>query len=274
MKKLSRVSAGGLGIALLLLSFGALSADAGDLPGPCQEDAKKYCDKIAPGGGRILSCLFDKLSHLKLECRKAIGPLAPAVRAWRADCGTDIDLHCTKAPAGPQLANCLSQNVAKVGPHCKARVIHAEAITLLACNNDAASLCKDVKAGGGRVVECLAKNEAKLSPACKTRLGPVKKPVLAWRTACSKEIDQHCPRRIPSWGLLGCLESHESDLGATCKAHVKKTHAAYTKACAPDVKQRCKDVKPGEGRIHKCLQDNREKLRPVCAAVIGPPWEK
>jgi len=34
--------------------------------------------------------------------------------------------------------------------------------------------------------------------------------------------------------------------------------------CAGDTKQLCADVRPGEGRVHACLAENRDKLSPAC----------
>src|SRR5689334_16808022 len=37
----------------------------------CDEDAKKLCPDIRPGGGRILQCLRGQESHLSPACRQA-----------------------------------------------------------------------------------------------------------------------------------------------------------------------------------------------------------
>jgi hypothetical protein len=39
---------------------------------------------------------------------------------------------------------------------------------------------------------------------------------------------------------------------------------ALAEACRADVGKLCKDVQPGEGRVHKCLRDNNEKLSQAC----------
>ena len=40
----------------------------------CDEDVKKLCPDIRPGGGRILQCLRGKESNLSPSCRQALGP--------------------------------------------------------------------------------------------------------------------------------------------------------------------------------------------------------
>jgi hypothetical protein len=39
---------------------------------------------------------------------------------------------------------------------------------------------------------------------------------------------------------------------------------AAQKPCADELEKFCKDVRPGEGRILKCLQDHDSELSPVC----------
>jgi hypothetical protein len=45
-------------------------------------------------------------------------------------------------------------------------------------------------------------------------------------------------------------------------------------ACAPDYKQFCPDVKPGGGRIVKCLQEHAERLSPACKDSLKAAREK
>jgi len=44
--------------------------------------------------------------------------------------------------------------------------------------------------------------------------------------------------------------------------------------CAPDVAQLCKDVKPGGGRIVRCLKDNEAKLSNACRAKLAEDDQK
>lgn len=39
---------------------------------------------------------------------------------------------------------------------------------------------------------------------------------------------------------------------------------ALAEACRGDVDKLCKEVQPGEGRVHKCLRDNSAKLSQAC----------
>jgi hypothetical protein len=40
----------------------------------CDEDIKKLCPDIRPGGGRILQCLRGQESNLSPTCRQVLGP--------------------------------------------------------------------------------------------------------------------------------------------------------------------------------------------------------
>ena len=40
----------------------------------CDEDVKKLCPDIRPGGGRILQCLRGQESNLSPACRQVLGP--------------------------------------------------------------------------------------------------------------------------------------------------------------------------------------------------------
>ena len=40
----------------------------------CEEDVKKLCPEIRPGGGRIMQCLHGQESNLTPACRQVLGP--------------------------------------------------------------------------------------------------------------------------------------------------------------------------------------------------------
>jgi hypothetical protein len=53
------------------------------------------------------------------------------------------------------------------------------------------------------------------------------------------------------------------------QAKPQEAKPEVAKPCAGDVAKFCKDVKPGEGRIAKCLKENKEKLSPECTAHVA-----
>lgn len=86
----------------------------------------------------------------------------------------------------------------------------------------------------------------------------------------------YTPTPLPQ--VLSCLAQNEERINSTaCKKEVFyylkmgvedfRNDVALAEACRPDVDKLCADVEPGEGRIHACLQENREKLSPQCRCV-------
>jgi hypothetical protein len=39
--------------------------------------------------------------------------------------------------------------------------------------------------------------------------------------------------------------------------------------CAPDIAKLCKDIKPGQGNVAKCLKEREKDLSPACKTFIG-----
>jgi hypothetical protein len=44
--------------------------------------------------------------------------------------------------------------------------------------------------------------------------------------------------------------------------------------CADDIAKFCKDIKPGEGRLAKCIKEHEKELSPACAASIKETRKK
>lgn len=55
----------------------------------------------------------------------------------------------------------------------------------------------------------------------------------------------------------------------------KKLDSAYKQGpCSNDLKKYCARVKPGEGRVAKCMADNFRKLEPACQAKVQAALDK
>jgi hypothetical protein len=95
---------------------------------------------------------------------------------------------------------------------------------------------------------------------------------------CSDEIAKFCKDVRPGGGhLLTCLEQHENDLSATCRKkieEVKQRLREAQEACGKDIEKFCKDVKPGAGRIAKCLRGVESELSPACRQKVRRPSRK
>jgi hypothetical protein len=85
---------------------------------------------------------------------------------------------------------------------------------------------------------------------------------------CGADIDKFCAQVEAGGGRIAkCLKEHENDLSAECRDHLKEVKGKLEeihKDCQGDVDNLCKDVKPGAGRILRCLHQNKDKVSAAC----------
>ncbi len=90
---------------------------------------------------------------------------------------------------------------------------------------------------------------------------------------CAGDVQKFCKDVQPGGGRIArCLKEHESDLSPACKekiAEVKEEVKEVAQACQGDVQQFCKDVKPGGGRIARCLKEHKDELSAGCKEKIA-----
>jgi len=88
------------------------------------------------------------------------------------------------------------------------------------------------------------------------------------RGPCAEDAAKYCKDVQPGGGRMArCMKEHENDLSAACKEHIaqmKQGKKEIHEACQDDAMKLCKDVKPGGGRIARCLKEHREELSPGC----------
>jgi len=93
----------------------------------CKVEIEKYCSRVTPGQGRILSCLYAYQDKLSGKCEFALYDAAVQLeRAVAAlsyvanECEDDLDKYCSEVPAGEgRLLNCLEKNDKQVSKRCK-----------------------------------------------------------------------------------------------------------------------------------------------------------
>jgi hypothetical protein len=97
---------------------------------------------------------------------------------------------------------------------------------------------------------------------------------------CSKDITKFCKDVQKGGGRIAdCLKKHQNDLSAACKDHMakkeerRKQSAELSQGCKADVAKLCKDVKPGGGRIRKCLDEHNSELSAQCKKDLGQAKE-
>jgi hypothetical protein len=89
---------------------------------------------------------------------------------------------------------------------------------------------------------------------------------------CADDLQKFCKDVQPGGGRIArCLKEHEDDLSLACKrqmTEVKKRVSELREACEDDALRLCAGVKPGGGRILKCLRENANELSPECKAKM------
>jgi hypothetical protein len=96
------------------------------------------------------------------------------------------------------------------------------------CQQELATICKDVKPGDGRIIACLYAFQDKLTPKCE----------FAFYDSVS-QLDK-------------TLSTLNYAIGE----------------CKDDLKKNCAEVKPGEGRLLDCLNKNEAKVTARCNAAL------
>jgi len=98
--------------------------------------------------------------------------------------------------------------------------------------------------------------------------GKVKEEKAEPKGPCIEDIQKYCKDVKPGEGrLLKCLKEHEKDVALACKekvADAKEMLRGISEACTDDIYKLCGDVKPGEGRIRKCVREHRDELSTAC----------
>jgi len=96
---------------------------------------------------------------------------------------------------------------------------------------------------------------------------------------CNAEINTYCKDVLPGEGrMLACLFAHEDKLSGKCEyalfdaaAQLERAVAALSyvaNECANDLNLLCQDVRAGEGRLLKCLEQNDAKVSSRCKEAI------
>ena len=89
---------------------------------------------------------------------------------------------------------------------------------------------------------------------------------------CAEDREKLCAGIEKGEGRIAkCMKENEASLGQACKDHLAKMKDArkeIKEACQDDVESLCGDVQAGEGRIMKCMKDNKEKLSAACQSEI------
>jgi len=94
--------------------------------------------------------------------------------------------------------------------------------------------------------------------------------------ACQEDFQTYCASVEPGQGRARkCMKDNYDKLSEACKAHQAEVKARmkgfreeFQEACAHDVETLCKDIKPGQKRIMKCLKENSDKVSETCKTML------
>jgi hypothetical protein len=102
------------------------------------------------------------------------------------------------------------------------------------------------------------------------------------KNACSEDIAKFCQNIEPGMiALMDCLERHENELTAACKAYeatlekgkaerreMVKEKIRFRQACLNDMTKFCSDANPTQGGLIKCLNDHEKEISAACSESI------
>ena len=102
-------------VSFLFVSSAAMAQSG---RGACAADIKKACGTVKPGGGRIATCLKERVGDLSDVCKARLAEVAAAGKTCRAD----IQKQQCADKAGIQKVTCIRGALANLGDDCKAAI--------------------------------------------------------------------------------------------------------------------------------------------------------
>ncbi len=92
---------------------------------------------------------------------------------------------------------------------------------------------------------------------------------------CAGDVEKFCKDVKPGGGAIAaCLSQHQNDLSPACKEHVaamqqrRELIRDINRECKQDAAKFCQDVRPGQGRIVRCLTAHENELSAPCGEKI------
>lgn len=85
---------------------------------------------------------------------------------------------------------------------------------------------------------------------------------------CLKEVNTFCKDVRHGDGRIGkCLKENNDSMSFECAIYAMKMRdkrKSVKEACYGDIKNVCKDITPGNGRVFKCLKDKSNLVSERC----------
>jgi hypothetical protein len=101
----------------------ALLAKAREIGADCEGDVARLCKGVAPGGGRIVTCLRNNESQLSQACQGKFNEWRLARMELQSACSREIGSLCGTVPAGAgRVWTCLRAHEQELGSDCRSAV--------------------------------------------------------------------------------------------------------------------------------------------------------
>ena len=139
------------------------------------------------------------------------------------------------------------------------------------CMADSQKLCPGIEPGGGRIAACLKSHQADISADCKAKMASFREEA----ASCQADVEKLCPGTKPGPERRQCMMQHKDQVSPECKAFYQQMMErrgearGAVQACRDDAQKLCADVKPGRGRMIKCLKTHQSELSSGCAAALA-----
>ncbi len=107
-------------------------------------------------------------------------------------------------------------------------------------------------------------------------LAPGSGPVTATENPCKADFDRLCGDVQPGQGRIqACLKAHKDELSQECKdflaakaGEIRAEIERVAEACKSDIDSLCPGIKPGGGRILRCLIEHKTDLSAKCRTAL------
>ena len=111
----------------LLVAVPVGRADALPLFDACEPDMRVFCERVTPGDGRLLACLYAHKDKISEACGSAVDDVADMPNWFVVGlmnavgrCGADIETHCSAEEwSGGGKAACLIEKKASISGECR-----------------------------------------------------------------------------------------------------------------------------------------------------------
>jgi hypothetical protein len=89
---------------------------------------------------------------------------------------------------------------------------------------------------------------------------------------CNADAETFCKDVQRGEGrVVRCLEEHAQQLSPGCRQEMTAMQSkmkGFAESCKDDIAAYCKDIKPGEGRIVRCLRDHEQEISSPCKSGL------